>query len=131
VATLEERIAELRITAPLAGTIEALRLRRGDLVAPNAPVLTILDPGRLWVRAYVPENRLSFEIGTRVEVRVDAYPDRAFAGEITFIARQAEFVPGNIQTPEERAKQVFRITVDLREGLDLLRPGMPADVRFP
>jgi len=131
VTTLEERVAELKVVAPLAGTIEALRLRRGDLVAPNAPVLTILDPARLWVRAYVPENRVSFALGTRVEVRVDAFPDRAFPGDVTFIARQAEFVPGNVQTPEERAKQVFRITVDLREGLDVLRSGMPADVRFP
>jgi multidrug resistance efflux pump len=130
-AMLAERIAELKILAPVAGTVEALGMRRGDLVAPNAPVLTILDPARLWVRAYVPEDKIAFQLGARVEVRVDAYPDRAFQGEITFIASQAEFVPGNIQTPEERAKQVFRITVDLREGLDLLRAGMPADVRFP
>ena len=47
---------------------------------------------------------------------------------MTFLARQAEFTPSNIQTPEERSKQVFRIKVTLKEGWDVLRPGMSADV---
>ena len=34
----------------------------------------------------------------------------------------------NVQTPEERSKQVFRVKVTLDEGLDVLRPGMSADV---
>ncbi|MFO0946559.1 MAG: hypothetical protein U1D30_11510 [Planctomycetota bacterium] len=33
-----------------------------------------------------------------------------------------------MQTPEERSKQVFRIKVDVTEGMDLLRPGMAADI---
>ena len=60
-------------------------------------------------------------------VTLDASPGR-FEGEVTFIARQAEFTPSNVQTPEERSKQVFRVKVTLREGLDRLRPGMSADV---
>jgi hypothetical protein len=47
-----------------------------------------------------------------------------------FVARQAEFTPGNVQTPEERSKQVFRIKVVIREGRDRLRAGMAADVVF-
>jgi multidrug resistance efflux pump len=125
------RVAELKVFAPVDGIIEALRLRKGDLLPPDAPALTLLDPARLWVRAYVPEARLSFATGAKVKVRVDAQQGREFAGEITFVAGEAEFLPGNVQTPEERSKQVFRIKVDLREGLDVLRPGMPADVLFP
>ena len=128
---LDERVNELKVIAPMDGVVEALRLRKGDLLAPDAPALTLLDPTRLWVRAYVPEARLSFGTGAKVLVRVDAHPGRDFKGEVTFVAREAEFLPGNVQTPEERSKQVFRIKVDLREGLDVLRPGMPADVAFP
>ncbi len=51
-------------------------------------------------------------------------------GEITFIAKQAEFTPRNVQTPEERSKQVFRIKVLLADTHDRLRPGMAADVWF-
>ncbi len=61
-------------------------------------------------------------------VTVDSFPGERFAAELTFISRQAEFTPSNVQTPDERIKQVFRIKVELREGLDKLRAGMAADV---
>ncbi len=46
------------------------------------------------------------------------------------MARNAEFTPSNVQTPEERSKQVFRIKVELLEGLEVFRPGMAADVHL-
>ena len=88
----------------------------------------MIDHRRLWVRAYVPQNRLDVQLGQACYVTVDSYPDERFAAEITYIAQQAEFTPSNVQTPEERSKQVFRIKVTLREGLDRLRAGMAADV---
>ena len=103
-------------------------MRPGDLVGANAPALSLLDPSRLWVRAYVPEGRLRLVIGQEVTLRVDPFPDETFRGRVSFIARDAEFTPGNVQTPEERSKQVFRIKVDLLDGFDRLRPGMSADV---
>lgn len=127
-AAINDQIAELTIKAPLEGTIEALELRPGDLVSPGAPVLSIMDTSMLWVRAYLPENHLNYQVGDRVKITVDSYPEKAFAGEITFIARNAEFTPSNVQTPEERSKQVFRIKVNLLTGLKELRPGMAADV---
>jgi hypothetical protein len=59
---------------------------------------------------------------------VDSFAGRSFAAHLTFIAQEAEFTPRNVQTPEERSKQVFRIKVTIDEGLDVLRPGMAADV---
>lgn len=128
VETIDRRIEELKITSPLDGTVEALELQPGDLVVANSPVLSLIDATHLWVRAYVPENRLDLNIGEELAVTVDSFPGRRFRGRISFIARQAEFVPGNVQTPEERSKQVFRIKVALEEGLSELRPGMAADV---
>lgn len=125
---IQQQVDELRIVAPVDGTIEAVELQPGDLVSSNAPVISIMDTARLWVRAYVPENRLNLQIDQRVPISVDSFPDERFRGHITFIARQAEFTPGNVQTPEERSKQVFRIKVTLIDGLDRLRPGMSADV---
>lgn len=122
------QIAELEIKAPVTGTVQAVELQPGDMVSPNAPALSLLDTSRLWVRAYVPENALNISIGQKVPVTVDSYPGEKFTGEITFIAKEAEFTPRNVQTPEERSKQVFRIKVTLVEGLDKLRAGMAADV---
>jgi HlyD family secretion protein len=123
-----QQIAELVITAPIDGVIESMDLRTGDLVPANTPVIALTDPARLWVRAYVPEDALDVRHGQVVTISVDSFPGERFAGHIGYIARQAEFVPGNVQTPEDRSKQVFRIKVYLDEGLDRLRPGMAADV---
>ena len=126
--TIDKQIEELTVKAPVDGVVEAIELHRGDLVGANAPMISIMDTRSLWVRAYVPENRLSQQIGQKVRVTTDSFTGREFAGHVSFIARQAEFTPGNVQTPEERSKQVFRIKVVLDEGLELVRPGMSADV---
>jgi multidrug resistance efflux pump len=125
---LREQLQELSIKSPLDGVVEAVELQPGDLVGANAPVISLLDPESLWVRAYVPEDKLYVKRGQTVKVTVDSFPDEEFSGEITFIARDAEFTPSNVQTPEERSKQVFRIKVTIRKGREKLRPGMAADV---
>ena len=127
---IQRQLDELRVTAPVDGVVEALDLQPGDLVGANSPVLSLIDTSRLWVRAYVPENRLNLQVGEEVRVTVDSLPNERFRGTISFISRQAEFLPGNVQTPEERSKQVFRIKVALAETTGRLRPGMSADVVF-
>jgi len=125
---IQRQIDELTIKSPVDGSVEAIDLRPGDLVGANAPVISVMDLAQLWVRAYVPENRLTLQVGDPVEVTVDSFPGERFKARITFVSRQAEFTPGNVQTPEERSKQVFRIKVTLDSGRDRLRPGMAADV---
>jgi multidrug resistance efflux pump len=125
---VREQKKELTITSPVDGVVEALDLQKGDLAPAGAPVLSVMDDRHMWVRAYVPQNRVGLRIGQQLWVTVDSFADERFAGEVTFIARQAEFTPSNVQTPEERSKQVFRVKVQLKEGLKKLRPGMTADV---
>jgi RND family efflux transporter MFP subunit len=125
---IAEQIKELKILSPCDGVVQAVDLQPGDLVAPNAPVLSLLDMSHLWVRTYIPENRLNVQKDQKVTITIDSFPDRTFAGHVTFVSPQAEFTPNNVQTPEERSKQVFRIKVALDEGLDILRAGMTADV---
>lgn len=128
VEAIIEQEKELTIKSPVAGVIEALDLQPGDLVAAGAPVLSLLDEHNLWVRVYIPENRVALQVGQKLWVTVDSLGDQKFQGEIVFISRQAEFTPNNVQTPEERSKQVFRVKVALAENLDKIRPGMTADV---
>lgn len=127
-AAIREQKKELAISSPLEGVIEALDLQQGDLIPAGAPVLSIMDDSRLWVRAYVPENRVALRVGQGLSITVDSFGEEQFQGEVAFIAREAEFTPSNVQTPEERSKQVFRIKVNLLNGLEKLRPGMTADV---
>ena len=129
-AAIDRRLAELVLRAPTAATVESFDLNPGDLVIENAPVVSLLDRSRLWVRAYLPEDRLDVQIGQPVAVTVDSLAGERFAAHVSFVSRTGEFTPRNIQLPEERTKQVFRIKVMLDAGLDRLRPGMAADVWF-
>jgi multidrug resistance efflux pump len=123
------QIDELRVTSPCQCVVEAIDLRPGDLVSANAPTVALLDLSRLWIRAYVPQARLGqVDVARRVPVSVDGFPNEQFVGRVTFVATEAEFTPRNVQTPDERSKQVFRIKVALDDGTSRLRPGMSADL---
>ncbi len=124
---LRKQKQELTIVAPAEGTIDSLDLQPGDIVGPNAPVLTMLSTERLWVRAYVPQRFLQLQVGQSLTVTLDSFPRENFSGEVTFISRQAEFTPSNVQTPDDRARQVYRIRATLLQD-DRLRPGMTANV---
>lgn len=123
--------SELVIAAPVDGYIDALDLQAGDLVAPNAPILTLLATDRIWVRAYVPQRFLQLTVGQELRVSIDSLPNENFVGVVSFISHQAEFTPSNVQTTDERAKQVYRIRVTILEGAEQLRVGMTANVWLP
>jgi HlyD family secretion protein len=128
---LDTQLGEMKISAPSDSTLEVLSVKVGDVLAPNQQVATLLLP-HIWVRVFVPEPWLGrIKLGDSVKVRVDAYPGKDFSGVVEQIAREAEFTPRNVQTTEERIKQVFGIKVRLDISSNELRAGMSADVRFP
>ena len=131
-AEIETQLSEMRIVAPTDSVLEVSSVKAGDVLAPNREVATLLLPQHLWVRVYVPEPWLGhIKPGERVKVKVDSFPNKEFEGAIEQIARAAEFTPRNVQTLEERIKQVFGVKVGLDNHEGLLRAGMSADVSFP
>jgi multidrug resistance efflux pump len=116
------------VRAPVAGRVEAFDLRPGDLVAANQAVATLLEPNQIWIRVYVPETQLAHvHPGDRVTMRVDSYPGRDFPGRVVEIRHQAEYLPRNVQTLDQRADQVFAVRIEPDPSPDL-RPGMAAAV---
>ncbi len=128
-AAVAEQVKELTVVSPAECYVESIDLRPGDLVAANEPCVSLMDLSRLRVRAFVPESRLSLaKLGTNVPLRIDSLPGREFEGEVTYVATEGEFTPRNIQTPDERSKQVFRIMISVQKDRETLRPGMICDV---
>lgn len=117
-----------RLRSPMAGVVVSRSVEVGDLVAAGAPVLTVADLTRPYLRVYVAETDLGrVKLGQPVEVRVDAFPERVFRGAVAEISDRAEFTPGNVQTREERVKLVFAVKVELSNPDGVLKPGLPAD----
>jgi HlyD family secretion protein len=129
---IESQLREMKITAPTNCVLEVLQVKVGDVLSPNRDVATLLLTDQLWVRVYVPATWLGWiQLGQKVRVRVDSFPDREFGGIVEQISRNAEFTPRNVQTVADRVRQVFGVKVRLVNEQDALRAGMSADVYFP
>lgn len=131
-ADMDAQINEMKIVAPADSILEILSVKVGDVLPANREVATLILPDRLWVRVYVPELWLgSIKLNETVRVRVDSHPGRDFSGVVEQVNRKAEFTPRNVQTVEDRIKQVFGVKVRLDNKEDQLRAGMAADIFFP
>jgi HlyD family secretion protein len=126
VVTSQTRLARRRLVSPVAGTIQQIYFRPGEMVPAGRPVLAILPPGNLKVRFFVPEPVLpQVAYGGTITVRCDGCA--AQSARVSFIAKSAEYTPPVIYSIEERNKLVFLIEA-LPEQPDKLRVGQPVDV---
>jgi len=131
-ADIDAQLKEMQVLAPMDSVLEVLSVKVGDVLPPNGEVATLLLPQHLWVRVYVPEPWLGLiKLGDQVRVRVDSFPGKDFPGTVEQVNRQAEFTPRNVQTVEDRIRQVFGVKIRLPNDDDRLRAGMAADVYFP
>jgi multidrug resistance efflux pump len=127
----QARFRERQVTAPAAATVEVLDVRPGDLVAPNTPVATLLESDQTYVRIYLPETEFGrIKIGQKAEVRVDSFPNVTFNGAVEQINQQAEFLPRNVQTREERVHEVFGVKIRIDDPQGRVISGMAADVKI-
>jgi membrane fusion protein YbhG len=130
-AEMDAQLREMRIVAPGDTVLEVLSVKVGDVLAANKEVATLLYTQHLWVRVYVPEVWLGLvHVGQTVQVHTDSSPEE-FTGTIEQINRAAEFTPRNVQTVEDRVRQVFGVKIRLPSDTGKLRAGMSVDVSFP
>jgi HlyD family secretion protein len=127
----EARFRERQVIAPSAATVEVLDVRPGDLIAPNTPVATLLESDQIYVRIYIPETEIGrIKLGEKAEVRVDSFSNTVFGGVVEQINQQAEFLPRNVQTREERVHQVFGVKIRINDTSGHILAGMAADVKL-
>ena len=131
VAALDAQLREANLSAPADGVIETVSVRPGDLVPPNQIVVTMLESSQLWVKVYVPETDLSrIRVGQSADVEIDALNQRHFSGHIQEIASEAEFLPRNVQTYNDREHEVFGVKVQVENPGGVLKSGMSATVQL-
>jgi HlyD family secretion protein len=125
------RLEKTDIFSPITGIVLVKDSEAGEVISPGVPILTVADPQDMWVKIYINEADLGkIKLGQAAKVRVDSFPERDFAGTITYISDEAEFTPKNIQTLEDRVKLVFAVKVGIDNLGGLLKPGMYADIEL-
>ena len=127
VNTTQTRLARRKGFAPIAGTIQQIYFREGEMVQAQRPVLSIMPPGNMKLRFFVPETELpKISIGDEVKVTCDNCAADLTA-KIYFIATSAEYTPPVIYSLDERNKLVYLIQARPSRP-DSLRVGQPISV---
>jgi HlyD family secretion protein len=121
--------AECAIRAPRDAWVSELPHEEGELPAPGAVVVRLLDLSEVRATFYLPNAELdTAKPGAPVEAVADAYPGQRFTGHVRNVAFKAEFTPRNIQTRSDRDRLVYPIEVVLANRDGKLRAGMPLDI---
>lgn len=111
----------LQIRAPVAGTVEQLRVRTvGGTVQAAQPLLSIVPSGGpLFVEALVPNAEIGFvRLGQPVQVKVDAFPFTDYGllhGTVSSIGRDSVRGLDEEERPNTAAPTGFKVRVRLRD----------------
>ncbi len=123
----QTRLTRRSIFSAVDGTVQQIYYRPGEMVPAGRPVLSLLPPGNIKVRFYVPETALpAIAYGDTVKVSCDGCAGDLTA-RVSFIARQSEFTPPVIYSVEERSKLVYLIEA-WPDDPGPFRVGQPVDV---
>jgi multidrug efflux pump subunit AcrA (membrane-fusion protein) len=116
----QKKLADARITAPLAGFVKERPAAAGQFLRANSPVITIVQNSPLKLHADVPESAVAYvSVGRRVRFQVDAFPEREFQGAITRLSPAVD---------QQSRTLKLEALVENTEGL--LKPGFFARVNI-
>src|SRR6185503_16954263 len=119
---------DLRIIAPFSGTVATRTAEPGEVVMAGTPVITLIDLGQVYLRAFVPEGQIGrVRLGQPARVYLDSAPTTPIDAFVSRIDPQATFTPENTYFREDRVKQVVGVKLQLRGAVGFAKPGMPAD----
>jgi HlyD family secretion protein len=124
------RLDQRQVHAPDTGVVADVMALPGETVAAGAPVISLLSPGHIFVRFFVPEGRIAqVHAGDQVQFVCDAC-SADLTGRVSFVSPRAEYTPPVIYSDANRAKLVY--LVEARPSLSRaaqLNPGQPVMVR--
>lgn len=127
-AQAQWRLEQKSQIAPVGGLVADTLYRPGEWVAAGAPVVSLLPPGNVKIRFYIPETLVgTLRIGDAVIVRCDGC-GADIRARLRFIATQAEFTPPVIYSRQNRANLVFLVEAWPDAPNPALHPGLPVDV---
>ncbi len=130
-AKAEWDLAQKRQVAPKTGFVFDTLYREGEWVPAGRPVVVLLPPDHIKVRAFVSQARLgAIKLGDTVQVMVDGVPG-SIPGKVSYVSPKAEYTPPVLYSQGNREKLVFLIEVLFDQAAAVnLHPGQPVDVRL-
>jgi len=119
VKAAENQLSYTRLTSPFSGVISNLNIEEGELVGVGNPVATLSMEGEAEAEVGLPDRYIGrVRKGMPVSIRLSAFPDRTFEGEVIEIS----YSQNSSTTYPVRAR-----FVDPKQDI---RPGLSAELRF-
>jgi len=130
-AQTQWNLEQMKQAAPQPGLVFDTLFREGEWVAAGKPIVMLLPPPNIKVRAFVPESEIGpLRVGQEARVMVDGV-NEPFPGKISYISQRAEYTPPVIFSRESRSKLVFLVEIHFPPASAAkLHPGQPVDVEF-
>ena len=130
-AQADWNLEQMKQAAPKDALVYDTLYRQGEFVPAGKPIVALLPPPNIRVRAFVPETRVgSIHPGDTARVTVDGV-SAPFIGRVSYISPRAEYTPPVIYSEESREKFVFMVeSVFDPATAAKLHPGQPVDVQF-
>lgn len=119
---------DLSPRAPRDAAVENAFFDAGEWVAAGQPVVSLLPPGEVALRFYVPQQVIAnVTAGTPVRFNCDGCGG-PLAATVTSIASEPEYTPPVIYSQGARAKLVYLVEASPVTPSPMLRPGLPIEV---
>src|SRR5438552_10912547 len=117
----EKKLRDAVIRAPFKGQVKERVVSPGQYLKVQTPVTVIVSMDPLRVRLKIPETMAGWIlVGDRIQVSVDAYPDKTFSGKLTRINPSVD--------PQNRT---FEVEALLENSEGLLKPGFFVKASIP
>lgn len=131
-AEVQAYLDNVVLTAPMDGTVTAINSEEGELVSTGTQIAVVSNLQGAWTEISVKETNLgSIAEKQKVKIKVPAYPDKVFAGEVTTINKQPNFAVKRATNDNGGFDIVsFGVKIKLENNEEILRPGMSAFIQF-
>jgi HlyD family secretion protein len=127
-AQAQWKLDQKTLQAPAAALVADTYFNPGETVNAGQAVVSLLPPGNIKVRFFVPQEALArFPIGAAVQIHCDGCAAEIPA-TVRFVSPQAEYTPPVLYNRENRNRLVFMIEARPAATPEALRPGQPVDV---
>ena len=124
------RLRYTELHAPIDGLVDVRAVRLGEVVNPGQPVLTLINPDDLWVRADVEESYIDrVRIGDKLTVRLPSGVERE--GTVFYRGADASFATQRDVSRTKRDIKTFEIRLRVDNADRRLAVGMTAYVALP
>jgi HlyD family secretion protein len=124
------RLGYSEVPAPISGIVDVRAVRVGEVVTTGQPLVTLIDPDSLWIRADVEETYIDrVRLGDRLTVRLPSGDARV--GTVYFRGVDADFATQRDVSRTKRDIRTFEIRLRVDNRDRRLAVGMTAYVQLP